>query len=151
MLISSTERIELKIYIILFGIIVCTMGIALVTWDLLVLGLVLIAVSFLLFYYAYNLCKVEVIGDKLRITRNKLTIETQITNIKKLSYRFFMWNLVTEPHIKIRFKAKTKFGKSIIFSPSNLTEDNEFKFNRKIKKLLEHKIEEYENTRVTKN
>lgn len=149
MLISSTERIELKVYLSFSGIILFAFGLFILTLGIYFLASFIFFISFLLLFYAYNLCKVEVIGDKLRITRNKLTIETPIHNIKKVNYRLFMLPILTEPHIRIKLKEKTKFGRSISFSPSNLTENNEFKFNRKIKNYLECKIEEIKNTQKT--
>ncbi len=148
MLISSTERIELKIYLIFAGLFAIGVGIFMLTEGLFFIALFPVLLGITSIYYASRLCKVKIIENKLQITRNRLTIETPISNIKKVNYRLFMFHLLTEPHIKIKLKEKTRLGKNITFSPSNLTEENDFKFNMKIKRLLENKIEELKNTRA---
>ena len=151
MLISSTERYETMTFMIIIGLGMCSMGLFSLNFYIkdhpseIILVFVLIAVSYGLFLirYALRLRRVELFDDHLRVTGLRKTIDISLDKIEGLEYYSLLIMNMTEKPIKITMKEKTGFGRTLIFLPSNLTSENEFKFNLKIMNLLASKVQEF--------
>lgn len=150
MLISSTERIEAKVLFAIGGTIAIIIGIFFLVLSFiepfyffaLIISIGTIWVGTFSIRYSMKLSRVELFTNYIQISRNKKIIQVSFKNIKSVNYLLFPHHWFTESAIKLKFREKTPFGKSIFLSPSNLTKENNFVFNQKIKRLLEDKIEE---------
>ena len=156
MLISSSERYETMTFMIIIGLGMCSIGLFCLNLYLknypseILLIFVILAVFYGLFIirHALRLRRVELFDSHIRVTGLRKTIDISLDKIEGLKYYSLLIMNMTEEPIKIKLTEKTELGRTFIFLPSSLTNENEFKFNREIKNLLERKVHEIKNTRA---